>query len=62
MTGYFTRPLSGAMRVAFAVAGVMLMLPHQASQVMLWINVLGAALGSALVAYEIKEKRRLAVA
>jgi TRAP transporter 4TM/12TM fusion protein len=62
MTGYFTRPLSVPLRVGFTVAGVMLLLPHQASDLMLWINVLGAALGGALVAHEVREKRRLAVA
>jgi TRAP transporter 4TM/12TM fusion protein len=62
MTGYFTRPLSVPMRVGFAVAGVMLLTPHQASQLMLWINVLGAALGIALVAYEIRARRRVSAA
>jgi TRAP transporter 4TM/12TM fusion protein len=62
MTGYFTRPLSAPMRVGFAVAGVMLLTPHQASELMLWINVLGAALGTALVAYEIRARRRVSAA
>jgi TRAP-type uncharacterized transport system fused permease subunit len=58
MTGYFTRPLSVPMRLAFAAAGIMLMLPHQASPLMLWINVLGAGLGVALAAREIRARRR----
>jgi TRAP transporter 4TM/12TM fusion protein len=62
MTGYFTRPLRAPMRLAFAAAGIMLMLPHQASPLMLWINLLGAGLGVALVAYEIRARRRLAAA
>jgi TRAP transporter 4TM/12TM fusion protein len=62
MTGYFTRPLSAPLRASFALAGVMLMTPHQASALLLWINLLGAVLGITLVASEIRAKRRLAAA
>jgi hypothetical protein len=40
----------------------MLMTPHQASALLLWINLLGAVLGITLVASEIRAKRRLAAA
>jgi hypothetical protein len=35
----------------------MLLSPHQASDVMLWINIAGALAGIALVAYELKARR-----
>ena len=56
MTGYFTRVLPLAMRVAFAIAGIMLLSPHQASNLMVWINVAGALAGIALVAYELRAR------
>ena len=58
MTGYFTRVLKMRMRLAFAVAGVMLMSPHQLSELMLWVNIGGGALGVALVAYELRLRNR----
>jgi TRAP transporter 4TM/12TM fusion protein len=55
MVGYFARLLSAGKRLAFAAAGVMLLLPHQASTLMLAINVAGAVLGIALVVYELRK-------
>jgi TRAP transporter 4TM/12TM fusion protein len=57
MTGYFVRTMSWSLRAAFAVAGLMLLSPHQASEVMLWINIAGALAGIALIAYELKARR-----
>jgi TRAP transporter 4TM/12TM fusion protein len=57
MTGYFVRIMSWGLRVAFAVAGIMLLSPHQASEVILWINIVGALAGIALIAYELKARR-----
>ena len=54
MTGYFTRVLPLPIRLAFVVAGVMLMSPHQLSDFMLWVNIAGAAAAIALVAVELK--------
>jgi TRAP transporter 4TM/12TM fusion protein len=62
MTGYFTRPLRAPLRIGFTVAGVMLLLPYQASPLVLWANALGAALGIALVAREFRARRRVAAA
>jgi hypothetical protein len=45
------------MRIAFTAAGVMLLSPHQASELMLWINIAGALAGIALIAYELKARR-----
>ncbi len=55
MVGYFARLLSAGTRLAFAAAGVMLLLPHQASALMLAINVAAAVLGIALVVYELRK-------
>jgi TRAP transporter 4TM/12TM fusion protein len=59
MTGYFTRILRAPIRTAFVVAGVMLLSPHQLSDVMLWVNIAGGAIGIALVAYELRWRHRL---
>jgi TRAP transporter 4TM/12TM fusion protein len=58
MTGYFTRVLSFSVRIAFTAAGVMMLLPHQASKLMLAINIAGAVLGIALIVYEVKIGRK----
>jgi TRAP transporter 4TM/12TM fusion protein len=58
MTGYFTRVLSVPSRFLFALAGIMLLSPHQASELMLWINVAGAIIGVALIAREMRATRR----
>jgi TRAP transporter 4TM/12TM fusion protein len=57
MTGFFTRVLPAGMRIAFTAAGVMMLSPHQASELMLWINIAGALAGIALIAYELKARR-----
>ena len=57
MTGYFVKTMDWKMRVAFALAGIMLLSPHQVSELLLWINILGAAAGMVLIAYELKARR-----
>jgi TRAP-type uncharacterized transport system fused permease subunit len=52
MTGYFTRVLPFPVRALFVAAGVMMMLPHQASSLLFWVNAAGVALGVTLVVYE----------
>jgi TRAP transporter 4TM/12TM fusion protein len=56
MTGFFTRVLSLPVRFGFVLAGVMLLMPQQVSGPMLWVNIAGAALGSALIIYELRTK------
>jgi TRAP-type uncharacterized transport system fused permease subunit len=58
MVGYFTRLLTWSMRLAFVVAGIMLLLPHQASALMMAVNVVGFVLGIALLAYEWRARPR----
>jgi len=62
MTGYAMRLISIPRRTAFFATGVLLMLPHQVSEAVLWMNIAGAAIGIALVAYEFMVARRLKVA
>ena len=57
MTGYFTKVLFFQKRMAYAAAGIMLFSPHQVSAFMLWVNLAGAALGVALVFFELKGNR-----
>jgi hypothetical protein len=45
------------MRAAFAASGIMMLLPHQASTLLAWINIAGAAAGIALVVYEFRARR-----
>ncbi len=59
MTGYAMRLIGLPLRAAFFAAGVLLMLPHQVSAAVLWMNIVGAAIGIGLVAYEITVTRRM---
>jgi TRAP transporter 4TM/12TM fusion protein len=56
MVGYFTRVLPWSMRLAFVAAGIMLLLPHQASYAMMVVNIAGFVLGVALLIYELRSK------
>jgi TRAP transporter 4TM/12TM fusion protein len=53
MSGYFTRVMHWEMRLGFAAAGIMLLLPDD----LLWLNIAGALAGIALMAYELKARR-----
>jgi len=57
MVGYFTRVLPPPLRILFLAAGVMLLLPHQVSQLMLWVNIAGFAGAVALVLYEMRWRK-----
>ena len=57
MVGYFVKVMDWRMRVAFALSGIMLLSPHQVSDLLLWINILGVIGGIALMAYELKARR-----
>lgn len=60
MTGYFKRVLPYWTRVAFTAAGAMLLLPHQVSSMVLALNVAGAVVGIASIAYEFRKGKELA--
>jgi hypothetical protein len=57
-TGYAMRVMGLPMRIAFGVSGLLLLMPFQASAINGWLNVLGGALGVALVAYEFRRRLR----
>ncbi len=59
-TGYAMRVMGLPMRVAFGAAGLLLLMPFQASAVNAWVNVLGAGLGVALLIYEFKARGKAA--
>jgi TRAP transporter 4TM/12TM fusion protein len=59
MTGYLTRVLPAPTRICLAAAGIMMLLPHQASALMLWINLAGAALGTVLVVLEYRKRKEM---
>jgi len=51
-TGYALRVMTTPMRVAFVAAGVLLLLPFQASALNGWLNAVGALLGFTLLLLE----------
>ena len=56
MAGYFVRVMSPLTRVAFTIAGVLLLLPFQAAQWIVWANIIGICLTALLVAVELKSR------
>jgi TRAP transporter 4TM/12TM fusion protein len=57
MTGYLVRVMGWPLRAGFALAGIMLLSPHQAGEALLWINIAGALAGIALIVFELKARR-----
>jgi TRAP-type uncharacterized transport system fused permease subunit len=58
MVGYLARLLPFLMRLAFVLAGLMMLLPHQASKLMLAVNAAGVVLGVLLLVYEFRLGRK----
>jgi TRAP transporter 4TM/12TM fusion protein len=59
MTGFLSRLLPLSSRVLFTIAGIMMMLPHQASAFMLAVNLAGIALAVVLVLYELRKGKEV---
>jgi TRAP-type uncharacterized transport system fused permease subunit len=57
-TGYAVRVMTTPMRAGFVVAGLLLLMPFQASVINAWLNAAGAALGIALFAFEWRARPR----
>jgi TRAP-type uncharacterized transport system fused permease subunit len=57
MTGYAFRVMTVPLRAGFVVAGVLLLMPFQASTINAWLNVAGLILGAGLVIYEVRGRR-----
>jgi TRAP-type uncharacterized transport system fused permease subunit len=58
LAGYMTRPVGLALRVAFAVAGLMLMVPARGFPGAIWTDVVGFILGTGLILSELGLVRR----
>ncbi|NQU72168.1 MAG: TRAP transporter fused permease subunit, partial [Rhodospirillales bacterium] len=58
VTGFFSRDLTIPGRLAFALAGLLLMMPRNAAEWGIWTDIAGAILGVALVTWEISRTRR----
>ena len=58
IAGYFARILPSVERLAFTLAGAMLLLPRGVGNWVVWVNLAGLALGGALVAREVVAARR----
>jgi TRAP transporter 4TM/12TM fusion protein len=56
MTGYLRTTMTFQKRIVFALTGIAMLLPHQASDFLLWVNVAGVLAGIALVLYEMRRK------
>ena len=57
MVGYLVKIIDWKVRILFAAAGIMLLSPHQVSDLMLWINIVGALGGIALIAWELRGRK-----
>ncbi len=57
-TGYAMRVMGLPIRIAFGAAGLLLLMPFQASTINAWLNVAGGALGIALLTYEMRRNRK----
>jgi TRAP transporter 4TM/12TM fusion protein len=57
MVGYLTRVLPAGIRLAFVLAGLMMLSPHQASALMLGVNIAGGVLGVMLLVYELRNRK-----
>ncbi|MGH8707147.1 MAG: TRAP transporter permease [Burkholderiales bacterium] len=58
VTGYFLRPLAAPMRLAFAVSGLLALVPAGAYPGAIYTDVAGMAAGLGLIGYEIALRRR----
>lgn len=57
MTGYALRVMTTPVRVAFVIAGILLLMPFQASIINAWLNVAGGVLGASLFFLELTARR-----
>jgi TRAP-type uncharacterized transport system fused permease subunit len=57
MVGYFRSLMKFWKRILFLVTGILMLLPHQASTLLLWLNIAGLVMGAALVAVELRPGR-----
>jgi TRAP-type uncharacterized transport system fused permease subunit len=58
VVGYMTRPVGPLLRVAFAVSGILLMIPANSFPGALWTDIVGFVIGAGLLLSEVFAKRR----
>jgi TRAP transporter 4TM/12TM fusion protein len=58
VVGYFYRPITGLTRVAFILAGVLTLIPADMFRGAIFTDIVGLALGGALLAREIYERKK----
>jgi TRAP-type uncharacterized transport system fused permease subunit len=58
VAGFLTRPIGYLMRTAFAIAGVLLMIPARAFEGAIWTDIAGFVVGLVLIASELDFVRR----
>jgi TRAP transporter 4TM/12TM fusion protein len=58
VVGYFYRPITGLTRVAFILAGILTLIPADMFRSAIFTDIVGLALGGALLAREIHERRK----
>jgi TRAP transporter 4TM/12TM fusion protein len=59
VAGFMTRPVGFAMRVAFAVSGIAMMIPANAFPGAIWTDIAGFVAGTGLILFELGMVRRL---
>ena len=57
MTGYAFRVMPAPVRAAFVIAGILLLMPFQASTVNGWLNAAGVVCGLVLISFEVRARR-----
>jgi TRAP-type uncharacterized transport system fused permease subunit len=53
VVGFMTRPIGPALRIAFAVAGLLMMIPANGFPGAIWTDVVGFIVGAGLIASEL---------
>jgi TRAP transporter 4TM/12TM fusion protein len=58
IVGYMTRPVAPVLRLVFVVAGLLMMIPSDGFPGAIWADIVGFALGAALMLVELSARRR----
>jgi TRAP-type uncharacterized transport system fused permease subunit len=59
VAGFMTRPIGVPLRIVFAIAGLMMMIPARGFPGAIWTDIAGAAAGAALIGWELARRRLL---
>jgi TRAP-type uncharacterized transport system fused permease subunit len=58
MVGYMLRPIRPALRLAFAVSGILMMIPAKGFPGAIWTDIVGFVVGTGLLLAEVGARRR----